>query len=33
MRSDDNLRRFIITHIIDSYLIPSQNKAKSKLQM
>ena len=31
--SEDNTRRPMITHTIDSYWIPSQNKTKSKLQI
>ena len=31
--SENNPRRPMITHIIDSYQIPSQKKTKSKLQI
>ena len=33
LRSEDTLRRLMITHTIDSYWIPSQKKTKSKLQV
>ena len=33
LRSDDTPRRPMITHTIDSYWIPSQNKTNSKLQI
>ena len=33
LRSEDTPRHLIITHIIESYWIPSQKKIKSKLKM
>ena len=33
LRSEDTPRRLMITHTIESYWIPSQKKAKSKLQI
>ena len=33
LRSEDTPRCPMITHNIDSYWIPSQNKTKSKLQI
>ena len=33
LRSKDTPRRPMITHTIDSYWIPCQNKTKSKLQI
>ena len=33
LRSEDILRRLMITHTIESYWIPSQKKTKSKLQI
>ena len=33
LRSEDTPRRFMITHTIESYGIPSQKKTKSKLQI
>ena len=33
LRSEDTLRRPMITHIIESYWIPSQKKTKPKLQI
>ena len=33
LRSEDTLRRLMITHSIESYWIPSQKKTKSKLQI
>ena len=33
LHSEDTPRRLMITHTIDSYWIPSQNKTKSKLQI
>ena len=33
LRSEDTLRRLMITHTIESYWIPSQKKTKSKLQI
>ena len=33
LRSEDTPRRLMITHTIESYWIPSQNKTKSKLQI
>ena len=33
LHSEDTSRNPMITHIIDSYWIPSQNKTKSKLQI
>ena len=33
LRSEDTPRRLMITHIIESYWIPSQKKTKSKLQI
>ena len=32
LRSEDTLRRLMITHAIESYWISSQNATKSKLQ-
>ena len=33
LRSEDTPRRLMITHIIESYWIPSQKKTMSKLQI
>ena len=33
LRSEDTPRRLMITHTIESYLIPNQKKTKSKLQI
>ena len=33
LRSEDTLRRLMITHTVESYWISSQNKTKSKLQI
>ena len=33
LRSEDTLRRLMITHTIESYWIPSQKKTKSKSQI
>ena len=33
LRSEDTPHRLMITHIIESYWIPSQTKTKSKLQI
>ena len=33
LRSEDTPRHLMITHTIESYWIPSQNKTKSKFQI